>query len=136
MADLKLIESNVVSTLQNVKGFNKVWDHERLDIGSLPAATLWFDGFGQDDEAGRRNSVSWRWTIRIYVSLHTDAEKSQNELKDLIIKSMDQLRQNPRLGGSCLFHTIGSGDVFVALDQNNPQLMGELNLVATTRESY
>jgi hypothetical protein len=135
MTDLKLIESNIVSTLQAVASLNKVYDHEPMDIRSIPAATLFFDGFGQNDEASRRKSVSWRWVVRLYVPLR-DAEQAQNDIKSLIVDSMAELRKSPTLGGLCLFHTVASGEVFVAMDQNNPQLMAELRLEATTQENY
>lgn len=135
MADLTLIESNIVSTLQNVTLFKKVYDHEPMNINSLPAATLYFDGFGQGDQANRSKSVNWRWIVRLYVSLK-DAKKAQDDLKTLILESTKQLRENPDLGGSCLYHTVASGEVFVNTSQNNPQLMAELQFEAITNEHY
>lgn len=135
MADLTLIESNIVSTLQNVPLLKKVYDHEPMNIEVLPAATLFFDGFGQDDQATRSKSARWNWIIRIYVSLQ-DAKKAQEDIKALLLESLKQLRQNPHLGGSCLYHAVATGEVFVNMSQNNPQLMAELRLEAMTNEPY
>lgn len=80
-----------------------------MSIPQLPAATIFFDGFGQEDNASRRKTVRWRLVVRLYVSLR-DAEKAQNEIKTLILRSINKLRQNPTLGESCLYHTISSGN--------------------------
>lgn len=131
---LDIIESNVATILRNVS-FKRVYEQEPKNLLELPAASLFFDGFGQADEANRRKLLNWRWILRIYVKLN-DAENAQTVLKQLIVESLNELRKNPTLGGSCLYHTVKSGEVFVVTDQNNPQLMAELQLEATTQENY
>lgn len=135
MSDLRTIETKVKSTLELVTDFKKVYDQEPKNLTQLPAASLFFDGFKQRDEASRRKYIDWRWILRIYVRLN-DAEDAQTELKKLIVSSLTQLRQNPTLNGTCLYHTVLNGEVFVVTDQNNPQLMAELTLEATTQENY
>lgn len=135
MADLKLIETNIVSTLQLVTELQKVYDHEPKSLIALPAATLFFDGFGQQDQANRRKTVNWRWVVRLYVKLG-EAEKAQNDLKTLVINTLNRLRSNPTLGSSCLFHNVTNGEIHVMMDQNNPHLIAEMFLEATTHENY
>ncbi|KXG42875.1 hypothetical protein [Tepidibacillus decaturensis] len=135
MTDLRVIETNVKSILEQVAAFKKVYDQEPKNLVQLPATSLFFDGFKQRDESTRRKYVDWRWILRIYVQLN-DAEKAQTELKQLILDSLDKLRQNPSLNSTCLYHTITNGEIFVLTDQNNPQLMAELHLEATTQENY
>lgn len=135
MVDLSLIESNTADTLRLISTYKKVYEQEPKNLLQLPAASLFFDGFKSDDEASRRKKIAWRWILRIYVKLH-DPEDAQTELKQLIVNSLKELMKNPTLGGSCLYHTVKNGEVFVVTDQNNPQLMAELHLEATTQENY
>jgi hypothetical protein len=135
MADLDLIESNVVKNLQAITALKKVYDHEPKNMPVLPAATLFFDGFGQDDSSSRSKRVDWRWVLRIYIRLH-DAEQAQSEIKSLISNARKELAKDPTLGGSCDFQSLTRGEVFASLDQNNVHLMAELTLTVQTTEYY
>jgi hypothetical protein len=135
MADLDLIEAAIVSNLSRITALKKVYDHEPKSMPQLPAATLFFDGFSQSDEASRRKRVNWRWVIRFYVSLQ-DAEKAQNEAKNIVLNARKELSKDPTLGNNCIFQEIANGEIYVALDQNNPHLMGEMTLIAQVEENY
>jgi hypothetical protein len=136
LADLNLIASNIKSTLEQVTELKEVFDHEPQKLTQLPAATLFFDGFSQTDGSTRSNEVGWRWVIRIYVPINTsDVKKPQDDIMNLIQKVIKQLRENISLGGSCLYHTVSSGEIFVLLEQK-PQMVAELQLVATTQEYF
>ncbi|MDC3414268.1 hypothetical protein [Terrihalobacillus insolitus] len=135
MADLNLIESNIVSNLQTITALKNVYDHEPKSLSTLPAATIFFDGFSQSDSASRRKSVDWRWTLRVYVRIQ-DAEQAQADIKNLMVEVRKALASDPSLGGNCNFNQITRGEVFVSLDQNNVHVMGEMTLTANTYESY
>jgi hypothetical protein len=134
MADIKPIEANIVSTLEQVTGFKKVYDHEPKTL-TPPAATLYFDGFSQADTASRRKKVTWRWFVRIYVALQ-DPVKAQDEIKILVNDSLDRLAANPQLGGTVKFHNVTNGEIYVALDQNNPQMIAEMTLEVEVDRNY
>lgn len=135
MADLDLIEAAIVNNLSRVTTLKKVYDHEPKSMPQLPAATLFFDGFNQSDEASRRKRINWRWIIRFYVPLQ-DAEKAQNEVKNIVLNARKELAKDPTLGETCLFQEIANGEIYVALDQNNPHLMGEMTIVVQVEENY
>jgi hypothetical protein len=135
MVDLTAIEAAIVGNLSAIPYLEKVYDHEPKSIPVLPAATLFFDGFRQNDQATRRKSVAWRWVVRLYVRLN-DAEKAQQDIKTLIMDARKELAKDPLLGGTCLFHSVQSGEVFVSMQQNNPHMIAELVLEATTEEPY
>ncbi len=137
MTDLNLMATNIQTLLQGAAGIKQAFDHEPDKISNLPAATLFFDGFSQSDRASRRKTVNWRWIIRIYVPLRTsDIKKPQTDLRNLVQNTIQNLRTDPSLGGSCLYHTISSGEISALLDQNNPLLLAELTLEATTEEDF
>lgn len=135
MADLDLIESNVVANLATITALKVRYTYEPSKLPQLPAQTMFFDGFESNDVASRRERVAWRWILRLYVPLR-DAEKAQIDMKSLMVNVRKELAKDRSLGGSCLFHRIRTGDVYVDLDQNNPHLMGEMVLEATTDENY
>ncbi|MGM0882600.1 MAG: hypothetical protein ACQEXQ_16355 [Bacillota bacterium] len=135
MADIKPIETNIVSTLTLVTELKKVYDHEPKNLGTLPAATLFFDGFSQEDTASRRKKVTYRWIVRIYVTLR-DEVKAQNDIKVLVNNSLDRLAANPQLGGTVKFHNVTNGEIFVAMDQNNPHMIAEMHLEVEVDRNY
>lgn len=135
MADLDLIEQNIVSNLKKVTEFKNVYDHEPKSLSPLPAATIFFDGFEQSDQASRRKTVDWRWTLRVYVRIQ-DAEQAQSDIKKLMVDVRKALASDPTLGGNCNFNTIRRGEVFVSTDQNNVHIMGDMTLTANTYENY
>jgi hypothetical protein len=135
MVDLSLMATNIKNALSAVTGIKEAFDHEPQSINNLPAATLYFDGFAQVETTTRRSNVNWQWTIRIYIPLNTsDVKLPQIQIRDFILNTIKQLRKDISLNGSCLFHTVSSGDVFALLDQNNPMMIAELTLTATTNE--
>jgi adenylylsulfate kinase-like enzyme len=135
LSDLLLIESKIVTNLQKDVKLIKVYDHEPSKMPQLPAATIFFDGFSQDDNSSRNKRSNWRWTIRIYVSLR-DAETAQRDIKSLLLEARKNLANDPILGGTCLYQQVTNGEIYVFMDQQNPHLMAELTLVATTNEPY
>lgn len=135
MIDLNLMSKNIQSVLENVPGIKVAYDHEPQKLTTFPAATVFFDGFEQTEGTTRRSTVNLRWTIRLYIALNTsDVKTPQFSIREFIVKTIKQFRTDLSLGGSCLYHTISSGDVFVNLEQNNPMLVAELTLTATTEE--
>lgn len=135
MADLDLMGANIKTVLSDVPGIKEAFDHEPQSMSHLPAATLYFDGFSQAGQTTRRNSVNWNWIVRIYIRLNTsDLKQQQIEIRKLIDLTLKQFRSDHSLGGSCLFNSIGNGEVFALLDQANPMMVAELTLSATTEE--
>ncbi|MFC4768740.1 hypothetical protein [Effusibacillus consociatus] len=135
MADLTAIETNIVSTLQTVTGLKKTFGNEPKTITQLPAATLFLDGFEQEDNATRRKEVTWKWIVRLYVPLQ-DAEKAQTDIKTLLVSTLTAFRNNPTLGGTVLFQNVATGEIFAVTNQNNPLMMAEVSLHATVKEAY
>lgn len=137
MADLNVMAIKIKDALANVEGIKTAFDHEPQTINQLPAATLYFDGFSQADSASRRKSVNWRWVVRMYLPLNSsDVARPQMDIRNIIENTIKQLRMDPSLGGSCLYHTISDGDVSVLLEQANPMMVAELSLTATTEENF
>jgi hypothetical protein len=135
MIDLDLMGKSIQNVLSDVTGIVKAYDHEPQTMSQFPAATLYFDGFGQTEKTTRRNSLDWNWIIRIYIRLNSsDIQKPQIEIRNLIQNTIKQFRTDPGLAGTCLFHTIGNGEVFTLVDQTNPLMIAELTLTATTQE--
>lgn len=137
MTDLNLMGTNIKTILGAVPGILESFDHEPQSMNQLPAATLYWDGFSQNDQASRRKSVNWVWIIRIYVPIRTsNVKKPQDDIRNFVKNAIKQLRADPSLGSSCLYHKVNNGDVFALLDQNNPLLVAELTLEATTNEDF
>jgi hypothetical protein len=136
MADLDLMATNITTLLGQVSGINKAYDHEGQGMTNFPLATLYWDGFGQTDDTTMRKQVNWRWIIRLYVSIRlSDISVPQKEIRTLTQAAIQKLRTDPSLGGTCLWHNISNGEIFAVLDQNNPLMVAELTLEATTEES-
>lgn len=135
MADLNVMASNIKNILALVPGIKEAYDHEPQSISQLPAATLFFDSFSLSEATTRRASVEWKWTIRLYIPLNTsDVKLPQMQVREFIMNTIKQLRNDISLRGSCLYHTVSNGEVFAMLDQNNPMMVAELTLTATTEE--
>lgn len=135
MADLNLMAEKIKTILAGVPGIMEAFDHEPQSLNNLPAATLYFDGFSQSEKTTRRATVNWQWTIRLYIPLNTsDVKEPQLIIRDFIKNTINQLRMDISLGGTCFFHTISNGEVFVFTEQNNPMYIAELTLAATTEE--
>jgi hypothetical protein len=132
---LKSIETSIVNNLKLVPAIKSVFDHEPKGITQLPAATMFFDGFSESDQASRRKTINWRWDIRIYIPIR-DEERAQNEIKEILLATMSQLRKDPTLGNTCLYQSVASGEIFVVAEQNKAHMMTELQLVAVTYEQY
>jgi hypothetical protein len=135
MADLDLMATNITTLLGQVSGINKAYDYEGQGMTNFPLTTLYWDGFSQSDDTTMRKQVNWRWIIRLYISIRlSDISVPQKEIRTLTQAAIQELRTDPSLGGTCLWHTISNGEVFAVLDQNNPLMVAELTLEATTEE--
>lgn len=135
MIDLNVMGTNIKTVLDAVPTIKEAFDHEPQNMSHFPAATLYFDGFGQEEQTTRRNTVNWNWIIRLYIRLSSsDIKQAQMDLRSLIQDTINQFRSDPSLNGSCLFHTISNGEIFALLDQTNPLIIAELTLTATTKE--
>jgi hypothetical protein len=135
--DLNVMATNIKNILENTPGIREAFDYEPQTMTNLPAATLFFDGFSQTDKASRRQEVGWRWIIRIYVGVRTsNIKQPQEDIRSLVTDSIKQFRSNPDLNGSCLYHTVSSGDIVTVTDQNTAYLLAELTLIATTNEGF
>lgn len=136
MTDLNFMAENIKSVLEDVEGVNGAYDYEPQNISILPAATLFFDRFEKSDRTTSRESYDWFWTIRIYIPMKTSDIKAPQVLtRTFTTRVMKEFRGNFDLGGTCLYNSISSGEVLVLLEQNNPMLILELTLSATTEES-
>lgn len=135
MADLNGMATNIKTVLSTVAGIKEAFDHEPQNMTQLPAATLFFNGFSQNSETTRRNSVNWQWVIRLYIPIRvSDIKVPQEELKTIVENTIKAFRNDLNLGGTCLYNEINSGEIFALLDQNNPMLIAELDLSAITEE--
>lgn len=135
MVDLNLMAENIRNLLSATPGIVEAFDHEPQSMRNLPAATLFFDGFGQSEQTTRRSNVNWQWAIRLYIPLRTsDIKAPQVELRNLIQSTIKKFRTDISLGGTCFWHSITAGEVFALLEQANPMLVVELTLSATTEE--
>lgn len=133
-ADLSLIEAQIVNALETINELKKVYDHEPLEISVLPAGSMFYVGFNQEDESSPNTSyVTHKWAIRVYVKLQ-DAKKAQDEIKALITKVISALKTDRKLGGTCLYSSINGGSIGVFDDKLNPQIIAELNFSATVYE--
>lgn len=134
--DLNAMAVNVKTLLASVPGIASAYEYEPQNLGALPAATLYFDGFeGQEATIGKIR-YGWRWTIRIYIPINTsDVSAPQLTTRQLTKDVIAQLRSNLTLLGSCMYCTVYTGDIYNILSQTNPMMVIELNLVATTEES-
>ncbi len=135
MIDLNLMATNIKDKLAGVLGIKQAFDYEPQKMSLFPAATLYFDGFNQDEKTTRRNSLDWQWTIRLYTPMNvSDIKVPQVEIRKLVQETINHMRTDVTINNSCLYHTINNGEVFAVLDQNNPVMVAELTLVATTNE--
>jgi hypothetical protein len=137
MADLEVMGEQIRDILAEAPSIKAAYDHEPQSIKSFPAVTLFWDGFSQGDEASRRKSVSWNWIVRIYIPLNTsDIRMPQTQIKRVVSDVLNHLRKNPNLNGSCLYHSVSSGDVNALTDINKPLLVADLTLGAITSEDF
>jgi hypothetical protein len=137
MIDLDNMALNIKNHLEKVEGIKQAFDYEPDRISHLPAATLYFDGFQQSEGTSRKNNVSWQWVIRLYIPLRTsDVSTPQKEVRKMVQNTLNQLRTDISLGGTCLYHSVSSGDVFALFEQNNPLMVAELILTTTTEEYF
>lgn len=135
MPTIEQIEPKIVSTLQLVPEFKRVYNHEPKDLGATPAATMYFDGFGQTDGTSRRKNRTFRWIIRVYVPLQ-DQTKAQAEIKLIVQAVMDRLAANLDLDGTVTKHNLVSGEVYAAMDQSNPCMIAEMTMEAEVQHYY
>lgn len=133
--DFTVIEGKIVENLKKVSDLKSVYDHEPKSLTTLPAATLFFDGFDQDDIATRQKRVNWRWTVRVYVRVQ-DAEQAQSQMKKLVKSIRETMAMDPTLGGTCLFQMFERAEIFVSSDQTNVHMVAEMPLIVATNESY
>ncbi len=134
MNNIAAIEEQIVAVLQTVTELRAVYDHEPLEVSDLPAASIFYAGFSCEDLTVKSQQTSENWVLRLYVRLQ-DAELAQDEMKVLIPKVREAIRQNPSLNNTCLYNELKRGDVFAVVDANNPQLVAELHLSAITEEA-
>jgi hypothetical protein len=134
-ADLAAIEAEIVDALETVTDLTKVYDHEPLEVNTLPAATIFYTGFNAEDiSMPNMQNVVHNWIIRLYVVL-IDAEAAQDDIKELMTAAITALKQDRSLNRTCLFTQTVSGSVGVAMAKNNPQMVAELNFAVTVREN-
>lgn len=135
MTDLNLMAEKIRDILKTVPNIKEAYDYEPQNM-NLPAGTVFFDRFEQSDQTTMRKSVDWSWIIRIYIPIRTsDIKVPQITVRSFIENTIKQFRSDLDLGGTCLYHTITSGEVIALLEQTNPMLVVELFLSATTEES-
>jgi hypothetical protein len=135
--DLEVMSEKIKDIVSGAPSIKVAYDHEPKSITSFPAATLFWDGFSQSDEASHRKSVSWNWIIRIYIPLNTsDIRIPQTQIKRAVVEVLNHLRKNPSLNGSCLYHSVSNGDVNALTDLNKPLLVADLTLGAITNEDF
>lgn len=135
MVDLNLMATNIKEILSNVPGIKAAYDHEPQIMNQLPAATLYFDSFTQNEATTSRAQASWEWTIRLYIPFNSsDVKTPQMQVRNFVMSTIKQLRTDLNLGGACLYHTVSNGDIFALLEQANPMMIAELTLVATTQD--
>jgi hypothetical protein len=124
--DIDSIENAIVAVLSNVSGLN-VYGYEPLQIPALPAATIWYEGYSQDQTEAVSFTIRHKWTIRIYVALHDD-KIAQEQLKTLIVQALGEFKADMDLGGTVLKGMSNTATVGAILDRNNPLLVSEMGL--------
>lgn len=133
MIDLNNMATSIKDKLSTVPGIKQAFDYEPQSMTQFPAATIYFDGFNQEEETTRRNSVDWRWIVRLYVPIKvSDIRVPQTEIRTLVQETVNHMRKDVTINNSCLYHTISNGEIFAVVDQNNPVMIAELTLVTTT----
>ena len=122
------IRDGLGETLSTIEEFRAVHKYEPKSYKALPAASLFFEGFEQNDNSRATNELKHRFIVRIAIRLQ-DAEEAQAEMDALIDKVVSTLALSRNLGkpGVCYNAMVVSADTGVVVqNQQNPQLVGEL----------
>lgn len=126
------IEAKIVEVLQGIPDIKKVHNPEPTRLDTFPAATLFFEGFTQEQGGFSQHTVTWRWIIRLYL-LMQDERKAQTDGKQLVQKVADALRRDITLGGTCLMSLLREGSVSVVDTNSSRFLLWELVFEASER---
>lgn len=134
--DLNNMATQIKTILAGVSGIAATFEYEPQNMPQLPAATLYFDGFTGQEETMGRIQYDWKWSIRLYVPLNTsDIKTPQLTTRTLVMGVLQALRANIQLNGSALLSSVNAGDISTILDVNNPLMITEFTLIATTQEN-
>lgn len=126
------IRTAIKTTLDTIEAFKNVHKYEPKDYKSLPAASIFFDGFEQADESMANNQMTYRFMVRVAVALNKNADEAQTELDTLIDTVVSTVARDRTLGNKAICYNamVTTGDVLVVQNQQNAQLVGELLLTA------
>lgn len=132
--NLDTIGKAIQTALQTVTDFKEILDYEPFEFRNLPAACCFYAGFQSDDkEAENTLMVTERFIVRLFMALR-DVKMAQDDVKALIPKVRKVFRDNRNLSGTVFYTRLTEGDIFVALDKNNPQMIATLVLECVTLE--
>lgn len=131
--DIAGIETQLINILTTITDLKTKIAYEPKTIPELPAVTLFFDGFTQEQTETVAFTITYKWIMRLYVALN-DAEKAQTELKSLVKQILSQLKLHMNFNDTVLFGMTPAGSAVAALDRSNPLLIMEFSLTATREE--
>jgi hypothetical protein len=109
---VELIETALVGKLSTISLLKKVHEVEPKRLDTLPAATLYFEGFDQKRETFGKHRINWRWILRVYLQL-SDEKKAQKDMKELVQSILSKWREDTSLGGSCINSLMTTSEIVV-----------------------
>jgi hypothetical protein len=128
------IRDGLSTTLSTIPDFKSVHKYEPKMYKAMPAASVFFEGFEQNDNSRATNELKYRFIVRIAIRLDK-AEEDQAVLDALIDKVITTLAKTRDLGkpGICYNAMVVSADTGVVVaNQQIPQLVGELIIDVNT----
>lgn len=132
--DIPAIENKIEAILNTVSDLKFVRKYEPSKLDSLPAATLFYDGFEQKIIAVKNFGITHKWILRVYVALN-DAKRAQDDIKSLIGDILTAFKSDVKFGDTVLFGRIISGNVGALTQKEKPQMVVEMNIEAWYEET-
>jgi len=89
-----------------VPELKSVWDYDQPKINPLPAATVFWAGYSEIEDATSNIQFPRQlYIITVAVNM-SDVVKAQVELKTIVDKILKALQNNRTLNGSCLYSKV------------------------------
>ena len=135
MSTITDCETRIKALIDGISGtpVNSSYKYEPKKLGKLPAFTIDFVGFDNEATEVASNTVTYRWILRLYFALH-DAEDAADEMKDVVAKVMNALRDDPSLNSNCITSLMDRGETLVVLERDRPLIMFEIEFSAIQEE--
>jgi len=135
MSTITDCETRIKALIDGISGtpVKSSYKYEPKKLGKLPAFTIDFVGFDNEATEVASNTVTYRWILRLYFALH-DAEDAADEMKDVVAKVMNALRDDPGLNSNCITSLMERGETLVVLERDRPLIMFEIEFSAIQEE--